>query len=228
MRDTTLDDFRARMSKMVYEAGSIQKLAEAIGASESAVRKWRDGETEPTMRYLKQLSEVTRHSIEWIVNGRENQNGIDKSIMEPSANYILNQLSIIKRYEVEASAGSGSITTSEEEIEGIAFRTEWLRRRGLSPSRLAVITARGDSMSPTIQSGSLLLVDLSQKNRFSDGIYVIQVEGALMVKRIQGDLANGGLLILSDNPAYAQISLDQTRSSSVHIIGRAVWAGTDI
>lgn len=216
------------MQQMIDAKGGTQKLAEAIGSSESVVRKWRTGQSEPTMRYLRLLSDATQRSLDWIVYGQETAIHNHTQIKEHPASYSNDQFIVIRRYDVTASAGPGIASISEDEIDGIAFRADWLRSRGFTPSKLAVISVRGDSMEPTLKNGALVLVDTSETSRVSDGIYIINVDGALMAKRIQLGISNGEIMIRSDNPAYAQITLDQTQISAIRIVGRAVWAGSEI
>jgi phage repressor protein C with HTH and peptisase S24 domain len=54
-----------------------------------------------------------------------------------------------------------------------------------------------------------------------DGIHVVRVGEALMVKRI--DAGRPGVLVLiSDNPAYRPVELPVVE---VEVIGRVVWKG---
>ena len=61
----------------------------------------------------------------------------------------------IKRYDTEASGGSGTLTT-EEDGETIQVITEWLPK--LPDQNLAFITVIGDSMSPLMGSGDTPLL----------------------------------------------------------------------
>lgn len=83
-------------------------------------------------------------------------------------------------------------------------------------------------MAPTIREGSLVLVDTRKERPKEDGIYVLMVDGHLMAKRLQLDLASGGLYIRSDNPAYREQHLTKEQASHLYIIGRVVWAGGEV
>lgn len=110
---------------------------------------------------------------------------------------------------------------------GLAFAPEWLRRFGLSnPDKLALIRMEGDSMAPTLADGDEVLVDASDgAERLRDGIYVLRIDDALVVKRLR--MAPGRRVsITSDNPAYPQ--WPDCDASALDLRGRVVWAGRRI
>ncbi|OZG41248.1 hypothetical protein CAK78_14340 [Aeromonas sp. A35_P] len=143
---------------------------------------------------------------------------------------------------VEAAAGAGSYVAEEESSGRMAFRREWIEREGLNARALRIIRARGDSMEPTIQDGAPILVeaftyaDDDGNTRYlrngrtpeeivrQDGIYVIQLHGRLLVKRLQLDLL-GGLLVKSDNQAYDTLHIQANQIEDIAVIGRVVWTG---
>lgn len=62
--------FPARLRQRLERFGSAGALALAIQRSESAVRKWLRGQSEPSVRDLRAVCEVTQTRIEWLVSGR--------------------------------------------------------------------------------------------------------------------------------------------------------------
>lgn len=144
----------------------------------------------------------------------------------------------INRMNVEVSAGHGAQVDQELVVSKMAFRKDWIKQMGLDRSRLAILRAKGDSMSPTIEDGATLLVETyvsrDEKNNFSlgqsasnikqDGIYIIRLDGHLMVKRLQRD-GFGGFIIISDNKTYSNINVSPDDAKDFCIAGRVVWAG---
>lgn len=82
-------------------------------------------------------------------------------------------------------------------------------------------------MLPTLSEGDEILVDRGDAaDRLRDGIYVLRVEEALLVKRIALNPAGLGgrrLSIRSDNPAYPD--WEDCDPAAVEIIGRVIWVG---
>lgn len=147
---------------------------------------------------------------------------------EPAAPYRLaapEGFVLVPRYDVAGSMGNGHIVHSEQIVDHLAFRAEWVRTElGTNPASLVLISAVGDSMEPTLRAHDLLLIDRSFQAVKQDAIYAFAVDGELRVKRIQR-LFDGSLVIKSDNPAYGAENLSPEQASGVNIIGRIVWSG---
>jgi phage repressor protein C with HTH and peptisase S24 domain len=126
--------------------------------------------------------------------------------------------------DVQASAGHGAFAGDERPRARMRFDPSWLRGLKLDPTQLSVIQVMGDSMSPTLNDGDDILVNLSDSAAsLRDGIYVLRLDGALNVKRLIVDRARGRVSVKSDNPAYTSWpTLDPSR---LDVIGRVVWAG---
>lgn len=132
---------------------------------------------------------------------------------------------LIPRVDVRAAAGDAVLIPGDEIVDWVLFRTDYLRHElGLDPRHLTVIQAKGDSMEPTIQSGDLLLVDLSQAHDADNAIYVLNVDGRLLVKRLAFRL-DGTIRVLSDNPKYEAEVVKREDAEAFRLVGRVVWSG---
>lgn len=130
-------------------------------------------------------------------------------------------------YDVRASAGHGALNHSEPIVCMLAFRKEWIRSEiGVSPDQLCLIYSTGESMEPTIYSKDVLLIDKSVNEIAIEGIYVLMLDGTLMIKRCQR-LPGRRIKVISDNSAYEHFILedDKMRTPEQHIVGQVVWAG---
>jgi Peptidase S24-like len=131
----------------------------------------------------------------------------------------------VPRLDVGASAGAGAFDGDESGETHIAFDPAWLRRiaRG-APDLLSIIRVDGDSMAPTLGDGDDILVDRGDgAARLRDGIYVLRIDDALVVKRVALNPAARTLSIRSDNPAYP--GWPDCEPAAVNIVGRVVWTG---
>ena len=150
--------------------------------------------------------------------------GVDESVLGgPDAGATRNGIRLIPKLAVGASAGAGAIASSETLAGKIGFDEKWLRKQGLDPATLSLIQVEGDSMSPTLNHGDDIMVDnRAAAGPLRDGIHVIRLEDALMVKRLASG-PKGRLSVLSDNPAYP--GWPDVDGAAIAIIGRVVWAG---
>lgn len=132
----------------------------------------------------------------------------------------------IPRYNMEASMGGGRVLESYQAdvVERIDVSSEYLRRqvRFSAPENLVVITALGDSMSPTFNDCDLLLVDRGVKEVKLDAVYVIDYEGEIFVKRVQRRPGEP-LLMISDNQAYQAQPITH-KAGRFEILGRVLMA----
>lgn len=124
----------------------------------------------------------------------------------------------IPRLPLHASAGPGATVGEEDAIGSFRFSQRWLRDQGLQPGRLSAIAVRGDSMELTLRDGDEILVDTTPR-AWRDGIHVVRLDGALVVKRLETSRP-GRVILLSDNTAYRPIDCSP---AEVEVVGRVVW-----
>ena len=134
----------------------------------------------------------------------------------------------VKRHLVMASAGPGAIVTEEAGKPYFGFDERWLKALTPSaPENLSIVRVEGDSMSPTLNSGDDILVDLGDAaQRLRDGIYVLRVDDALVVKRLALHPMAPRVTIQSDNPAYTD--WPDCPLDTINFIGRVIWAGRKV
>lgn len=129
-------------------------------------------------------------------------------------------------YNVAGGAGDGNIVDTEEVEDLLAFKQDWIARElRASPDNLSLIYVQGESMMPTLNPRDVILIERNDQRNTSDGIYVIRMGEALLVKRLQF-LPEGEINVTSDNEAYQpyRVSL-KNQAENFDIIGRVVWAG---
>lgn len=154
--------------------------------------------------------------------------GVDEKLLDGSGDAPAGGpvLLIVPRLDVEASAGPGAAPGLEATLGHYGFDRQWLQRvSGGRPETLSIVQVRGDSMMPTLVDGDDILVErVDGSRKLRDGIYVLQRDGALLVKRVTLTPSAGRLHIASDNPAYP--SWPDCDAAEVQIIGRVVWSGS--
>lgn len=134
----------------------------------------------------------------------------------------------VKRHRVTVSAGPGAIVAEELGKPGFAFDERWLKALTPSPpANLSVVRVEGDSMAPTLNPGDDILVDLGDAGeRLRDGIYVLRIDDALVVKRIALNPVGRRFTVQSDNPAYPD--WPDCGLGDIKPLGRVIWSGRRI
>jgi phage repressor protein C with HTH and peptisase S24 domain len=217
MSTTVVDAaFRSRLTQVIHSFGSVVALATAVGVSDNAIYKWLSGRGQPSVANLVSLARAGRVSVEWLATGAEPAQGAQaiKRAVE-HGDFIF-----MPRNRLRFSSGRGGILSSEQVVDSIAFRAEWVKRVLNAESRdLILIEVVGDSMAPTIEDSDLIVANLAEPRFRQDGIYLLRHDSGLTVKRIQRR-PDGKLLMRSDNPKYEAMVV-----ATVKVIGRVIWIG---
>jgi phage repressor protein C with HTH and peptisase S24 domain len=213
--------FIARLQEIVRHWPSADRLARASGVSPSAFRKWLRGNAEPSRERLVALARAAGVSVGWLADGEgpppKFVGTISETVGPATEEYVL-----LPKRPRSAAAGSES-PPAVGGAEFIAFRHDWIRSRfGIEPDRLLLETAIGESMKPTIQDGDLLLVDTTEDTFRGFGVYVLEIAGERLVKRVQPKL-DGSLTLISDNAAYEPEHVAPAQASAIKVIGRVMW-----
>lgn len=199
--------------------------------------------TDPSVRNALKIAEAEGVSIQWLLAGTGPMQEQPATKALPARVVLDDDFVMVNDMSnVEAAAGGGAYVTDEDATGRMAFRREWIAREGLNAKALRIIRARGDSMEPTIQDGAPILVEVfayagdggdikyirsgnsPEEVVRRDGVYVIQLNDRLLVKRLQLDML-GGLLVMSDNQAYKDIHIPANQIGEIAVVGRVVWTG---
>jgi phage repressor protein C with HTH and peptisase S24 domain len=134
----------------------------------------------------------------------------------------------ITRHPVRASAGPGAVVNEGLGKPYFGFDERWLKALTPTPaSKLSIVRVEGDSMSPTLNDGDDILVDLGDcTDRLRDGIYVLRVDDSLVVKRLALSPMGRRVTVQSDNPAYPD--WPDCGLGEIHCIGRVIWSGRKV
>jgi len=135
----------------------------------------------------------------------------------------------IPRALAKPAAGGGSLETSGETEGCLAFRREWIKRKTCtSPERLRVMEVHGDSMSPTIDNGDIVLVDEGWQGELKEGlVYVVRKGEEIYIKRYHKGV--GCLLFMGDNrdKPFLDVKVEPGDEDGFRVIGRVLWAGKE-
>lgn len=207
-------DPRARLLDLASAQGvSLAQLSGLIGRNASYLQQFvRKGSP-------RKLEEGDRRVLARFFGVAEAELGAPEEISHSgTASSLRSDWCDVPRLALGASAGPGALDPSERPVGAFRFSARWLRGQGLDPAALSAIAVAGDSMDPTLRDGDEILVDRTQR-ALRDGIHVVRVDDALLVKRLDTGRP-GTIALLSDNPAYRALEL---AAGEVEVIGRVVW-----
>ena len=222
-----LRTFRAQISL------SIEKMANELtengySITFKTISGYENAFRQPSVQFLTGLTKVYDANPNWLLTGNgEMFLNKEKEYSIPQ-NLNFEDITFIPHVDLKVSAGYGSISDEINMTKDyMAFLKEWIFKNvHVSAESLVLFTVNGDSMdSPTsqIKDGGLVLVDKSITEFKNDGVYVIALDDALYVKRLQIHPGRR-LKVKSDNLNYDpfEVSLD---TDNFHIVGKVIWAG---
>lgn len=224
-------EFKARLSELVGEEDPFT-WARGVGIpSATFSRIWNEG-TVPKSDHLVRIAESENVSLDWLLRGLEPTRADDdvRSLQEAPAIYDVQSLPdgfvLLPKYEVRAAAGDGALVHSEQIVDHLAFKHDWIvRQLRRNPVYLILIEAMGNSMVPTIGDRDLLLVDTSDAQLRDNAIYALSLNGDVVVKRLERRM-NGAVRVISDNrDNYDPYELGPDEADELRIIGQVVWHG---
>lgn len=212
-----------RVKKIRAHFGYSQKaMAESMGINTRTWQIWEEGGSVPGGNHLESLVRLG-FNANWILTGEGPMLRGDSVAGDASATG--GEYVHIPRFEVAASAGGGAVVHSEQIVDYLSFRADWVRSTlGVSVRDLALISVIGDSMEPSLSEGDVVLLDMTTRSVLDGSIYALQLNGGLLVKRIQRML-DGSLVVKPDNPRYDTEIISEDSADLLKIIGRVVWVG---
>lgn len=235
-----------RIRQCARLVGSGDELSRRSEIPRRTLENYLQGRSEPKASALFAIANSAGVSLDWLVAGRLPVHPIERleefsaevgaDILAKDGDKVLvaqvktaaelgGDFVLVPRYDVRAAAGGGAVIHSEQIVDHLAFKADWVRTTlRLNPSWLLLIEAVGDSMEDTISDGDLLLVNTHEPRIKENAIYAISVNGNLLVKRIQLKL-DGTLVVKSDNPRYDAEVVPPNEADQLRVIGQVVWHG---
>lgn len=204
------DKFAIRVRELATFVGGPGKLSERSGLSRAVIGKYLRGKSEPSRDRLVKLADAGGISVRWLATG-------EGEMCPEGDSYVR-----VPRYSFSAASGGGLQMTSEQIVNHLAFKAEWVKETlRADPKSLIQVEAAGDSMAPTILSDDLLLLEATDPPFKQDGVYAILRPTGLAIKRLVKRI-DGSFEIRSDNPVYGS---EIAPPEAIKIVGRVIWFG---
>ncbi|ASC70407.1 hypothetical protein XM38_013450 [Halomicronema hongdechloris C2206] len=178
---------------------SIRGFARECGFSDTVLRQYLNGQSEPTRPALLAIARTANVNLEWLAAGPATTKA---SATSPAEKYTYK--------------------------DPLAFQTDWLQKEFPDSFDNLLLTQMPDeSMEPTLHRGDLVLVDTSDRDldTISHGIYLLKLGDRILVKRLQY-VVGKVLRVLSDHSAYETFSIGlPDESNHLSLMGKIVWSG---
>ena len=183
---------------------SQEELARIIGVDQKTISHWENGVNEPQLNKLRIFCDNFKVPLSYFTG----------EAMQALADVVY-----VDFYpDVYASCGKGGLMASENK-ETLAIPINLIPTTIKKAKNYSIIKVRGNSMSPEIQDGDLVLIEHYEGEQIIDNsIYLFMYENEVFVKRLSKNINE--LIITSDNKDYPQIILKKEELNNMYIIGK--------
>ncbi len=149
-------------------------------------------------------------SINWLLYGQSPESLIDSTNRFYTVRYFS---------QVNASAGGGA-GNDNEESQPLILESNFVQSLGGESElkNIEAINVTGDSMEPLFNYGDIVFVNRTKCDINRGGVFTINTEHGLFIKRIQKRI-DGKIDIISDNKDYQTMSV---YPNEIEIVGRVV------
>jgi phage repressor protein C with HTH and peptisase S24 domain len=223
----TIATFPGRLEARAYQLGlKPAQLAELADVPRSFIYDILRGRSKrPARQTLARVAEVLKVDVDWLISGKGRVDGEMPVPLTEEEDFVPIRLAAPR-----PSMGGGAIVDEHDEDTDrtYQFRRSWIEQRmGVRPSSLRLLHVEGDSMAPSLQSGDMVLVDMTRRVPNPPGIFVLNDGHGLVAKRIEAvpNCDPPRIRIISDNPMYSPY---EQLLEMVNIVGRVRWFAREV
>ena len=194
---------------------TMTELGQFLGVSKAAIWNVKDKRKYPS-DWIVKLHHWYGISTDWLLKGRGTQKGMDPGLSD--------SIKVGDEYFIRMPhlVSANSECDSELDDNAPMFITKaiydnYMRDTVSKDARLAWVEADDDALSPTIDPNDVLLLDLSDKNLSSNGVYLLAYKGRCFIRKVQ-ILSGEVFLSTSDDPK--DMTLDTFEDKGMYTVGR--------
>lgn len=209
----------ARAEKLLSQ-GALAKLAKCGQTTIASIENGRNQGS----KILPKLAEILDVNVFWLTEGRGNKRGYSSAPVAKTAD-ASSDISVPLLSNIGSMGGGAELLDGDLVIGALTVQRSWVSKNLqnlTSPENLRFIHGYGDSMKPTFSDGDVLLIDSGVRTPTIDGVYVLEVNKQLYIKRVSRRF-DGHHEISSDNPLVKTVEV-LNGDHLVEIKGRVVWA----
>ncbi|MDB5965439.1 MAG: putative phage repressor [Polaromonas sp.] len=200
------------------------EFASKLGVHANTIGKFERGGSMPDAYLCQRMCELKGQSIEWLITGHHQE----ESEPERSVTAVEHgKYVFVPLFDIQASAGHGAFNDVEKVVAMHPFHTDYIRSElHIAHNDIALLGIAGSSSEPVLRSGDTVMVDRRDRDVRAEGLHLLLMDDALLVKQVQR-LPGRVLRVSSSNDRYPpfEMKLDEESQANVDIVGRVRWGG---
>lgn len=228
-RDEYMRQFGQRF-KLARGAMAIDDVANLIGVHRNTIWNIERGESLPDAFELEVIAKAYKTTPGKLLEG-ERSKAPSATVIEKNVHAVEQDGFIyVPLFDIRVSAGNGAFNDVEAVVAMRPFDASFIRYElGISHNEIAMSGVVGSSMEPWLHSKDTVLTDLRDREAVTEGVHIVRLDGALLVKKLQR-LPGKVLRVSSYNPVYEPFDIQghEDADRDFAVIGRVRWAGVTV
>jgi DNA-binding XRE family transcriptional regulator len=184
------------------------RFADSLGIHKNTLLRYEKEERLPDSEVLTRLYELYGVDPAWLLTGESKIPG-----REGDLGFLGDYVPVALCCTSTKGTDTGGPITVKRSWVVSQFQAE--------PEDLRILYVEGESMKPTLSPGDLVLANIKD-TIVRDGLYLVQIEDALIIKRLQR-LSTNFIKVSSDDPAYESWTVNPNDfTQKLLVIGRVI------
>lgn len=214
--------------RMARGAREINDVAATVGVHRNTIWNIERGDSLPDAFELEVLAKEYNTTPAHLL-GDERPGKARLTAMVPNSVHAVqvDEFIYVPLFDLKSSAGKDAFHDIESVVAMRPFDARFIRYDlGISHNDIAMSMVVGVSMEPWLHSKDAVLTDLQDRDALTEGIHVVRLDGALLVKKLQR-LPGKILRVSSYNQAYEPFDIQghEDPDRDFAVLGRVRWAG---
>jgi transcriptional regulator with XRE-family HTH domain len=206
----------------------INEVAATVGVHRNTIWNIERGDSLPDAFELEVLAREYRLTPEQLL-GREppHETGAVAAVARNVRAVETGPFVYTPLFDLRASPGAEAFNDLGSVVAMRPFDAHFIRYDlGIAHDDIVMSTVAGASMEPLLHSRDAVLIDLRDRDALTEGVHVVRLDGALLVKKLQR-LPGKILRVSSCNPAYEPFDIQgyEGTDRDFAVLGRVRWAG---
>lgn len=214
--------------KLARGAKEIADVAATVGVHRNTIWNMERGDSLPDAFELEVLAREYNTTPTYLLEGAPHAKAqpigrIPKNVQAVQEDGLV----YVPLFDMRVSAGNGAFNDVESVIAMRPFDANFIRHDlNIYHNNIAISVVVGASMEPWLHAKDTVLTDLQDTEALTEGIHIVRLDGALLVKKLQR-FPRRVLRVSSYNPAYEPFDIHDNEDADrdFSVIGRVRWAG---
>lgn len=231
VRSKARDNFMrlfAQRCKAARGGREILEVSMRVGVHRNTIWSIERGDTLPDAFLLEVLAREYGTTTAHLLEGEPHEKALPMESVQKSVQAVqVDGFIYVPLFDINVSAGCGAFNDVESVVAMRPFDANYIRYElGISHNHIAMTAVVGRSMEPWLRPKDTVLIDLKDREAMSEGVHIVRLDGALLVKNLQR-LPGKVLRVSSYNTAYEPFDIQghEDRDRDFEVIGRVRWAG---